>query len=140
MKVLTKNQELCIGCGACEEACSKAFFKEADREKSCIKVDLTSDKKITACTQCGGCLDVCPVLALKRDARGIVRLDKSRCVGCFMCVGYCLEEAMMHHSSSHEPFKCIACGICTKVCPTNALQIEDVEVEKLEKVTPASVY
>ncbi|MCT4564703.1 MAG: 4Fe-4S binding protein [Maledivibacter sp.] len=140
MKILTKNDELCIGCGACEEACSKAFFKEANRDKSCIKVDVSLEKKITACTQCGECMDQCPVLALKRDARGIIRVDKNRCVGCLMCVGYCTEGAMMYHSSSHEPFKCIACGICTRVCPTNALKIEDVEVEMLEKVTPATIF
>lgn len=140
MKVLTKNDELCIGCGACETACSKAFFKEENREKSCIRIDLSSEKKITACTQCGECIDQCPVLALKRDARGIVRLDRNRCVGCLMCVGYCLEEAMFYHRDSHEPFKCIACGICTKVCPTSALKIEEIEAEKLEKVTPASIF
>jgi formate hydrogenlyase subunit 6/NADH:ubiquinone oxidoreductase subunit I len=23
----------------------------------------------------------------------------------------------------HNPFKCIACGVCTKACPTDAIKI-----------------
>ncbi|HSH35252.1 4Fe-4S binding protein [Schnuerera sp.] len=122
MKYLVKNPELCIECKACEEACSKVFFKENNGEKSRIRIG--GDKKITACTQCGECIDICPVEALYRDEKGIIRLDKEKCVGCLMCVGFCPEFAMFEHEDYIEPFNCIACGICVKSCPTGAIYIE----------------
>ncbi|MCF6464518.1 4Fe-4S dicluster domain-containing protein [Clostridium sp. Cult2] len=126
MKYLVANPELCIECRACEEACSKAYFKENNREKSRIRIGgNNSRKKITACTQCGECIDICPVEALYRDEKGIVRLDKKKCVGCFMCVGFCPEFAMFDHEDYLEPFNCIACGICVNSCPTEAIHIEE---------------
>jgi len=124
LKVLRKKEELCISCGACEEKCSSIYFKEKNREKSCI---LVKDKKITVCSQCGVCIDICPVEAISRDKKGIVRINKKDCVGCFMCVGFCPEEAMMQHDDYIEPFKCIACGLCVKECPTGAIYIEEIE-------------
>ncbi len=120
MKFLAKNDALCIGCGECEQVCSKTYFKESDREKSTIQIN---DKKITVCTQCGECIDVCSVGAISRDKNGIVRINKKLCVGCFMCVGFCPELAMMMHGDLLEPFKCIACGKCAKICPTQAIYI-----------------
>ncbi|WDV44397.1 4Fe-4S binding protein [Clostridiaceae bacterium M8S5] len=126
MKKLIINKDLCIGCHDCQEVCSKAFFKEKNLNKSSIKVTEIVDgaNKINHCNQCGTCIDICPVQAIYRDKNGIVRINKKKCVGCFMCVGYCPEAAMMQHDDYLEPFKCIACGLCTKKCPTGALSIE----------------
>lgn len=126
MKRLIKDETLCIGCGACEEKCSTAYFKESNREKSRIKVEKMEHwNRITICTQCGVCAEVCPTLALKKDIPGVVRLNKKECVGCFICVGFCPEDAMMQHDDYHEPFKCISCGLCTEVCPTGAIKIRE---------------
>ena len=128
MKVLTKNENICIECHQCEDACSTAFFKELNREKSTIKVERTGKGEInlTTCTQCGVCIDVCPVEAIYRDKNGIVRINKKECVGCFMCVGACPEGAMMYNKDLIEPFKCVSCGICTNNCPTGAIEIKDI--------------
>jgi Fe-S-cluster-containing hydrogenase component 2 len=126
MKRLIKDESLCIGCGACEEKCSTAYFKENNREKSRIKVEKMEHwNRLTICTQCGVCAEVCPTMALKKDILGVVRLDKKECVGCFICVGFCPEDAMMQHDDYHEPFKCISCGLCTQVCPTGAIKIRE---------------
>lgn len=124
MKVLTKKPELCIQCHACETACSNTWFKEDNADKSCIRIkDENNQAKITACTQCGECLPICPVEALTRDKNGVIRIDKKACVGCFMCVGFCPELSMMMHEAHIEPFKCTACGQCAKACPAGALEI-----------------
>ena len=125
MKRLVKDESKCIGCGKCEEVCSKAFFKEADASLSCVKVQEIENNahKLTICTQCGECAKVCPIEALTIDSKGIVRINKKDCVGCLMCVGFCPENAMMQHDDYTEPFKCIACGLCAKNCPTGALKI-----------------
>lgn len=128
MKVLKKIEEKCIGCHLCEEACSKAYFKESNKEKSAIRIaeNSNSHNNITACTQCGECIEICPVKAIYRDAKGIVRINKEICVGCFMCVGFCPEGSMFMHDDYIEPFKCISCGLCVKECPTGAIYIEDI--------------
>ncbi|MBN2260405.1 MAG: 4Fe-4S binding protein [Clostridiales bacterium] len=128
MKVLTKNENICVECHQCEDACSVAFFKAADREKSSVRVDRkkTGEINLTTCTQCGVCIDVCPVQAISRDKNGIVRINKKECVGCFMCVAACPEDAMMYNKDLIEPFKCVSCGICTQECPTGAIKIEDI--------------
>jgi len=127
LKVLSKKEELCIGCHACEEICSTAFFKEKDISKASLRVSETAEKQyiITTCTQCGECIDICPVEAIYRDKNGVVKIKKNICVGCFMCVGFCPELAMFQHDAHIEPFKCTACGLCVKGCPTGALFIED---------------
>ena len=97
-----------------------------------IKVDGGKKQKIDVCTQCGVCIDICPVEVITRDKRGVVRIGKKDCVGCFMCVGFCPEDAMMMHDDYIEPFKCIACGLCAKKCPTGAIVVEDIEIETKE--------
>lgn len=126
MKVLKKKPDLCIQCHACESTCSNTWFKEDNPQKSCIRIGEKGEGgvAITSCTQCGECIPICPVEAIKRDKNGIVRINKSICVGCFMCVGYCPELAMFMHEEYLEPFKCVACGQCAKTCPTSAIFIE----------------
>ena len=41
---------------------------------------------------CEGCVEVCPVGALKRE--DIVKLDKSLCIDCGSCVGVCKHDAI----------------------------------------------
>jgi len=124
---LAVKSELCIGCRLCEEICSKAYRKDNNREKSAIRVEENGDKGylIHVCNQCGNCIDICQVPALSRDKNGVVRIKKDICVGCLACVGNCPTENMYYHDTLTEPFKCIACGLCAKECPSGALEIEE---------------
>ena len=124
MKILVHKQELCTGCRACEVACSTAYFKTPDRNKSAIRI-INNDNSFHArkCTQCGECIDMCTAHAIYRDKNGVVRIDKKLCVGCLGCVGYCSELVMFYDDNLTEPFKCIACNICVKACPENALEV-----------------
>lgn len=126
MKILKARPELCIACHKCETTCASTWFKEENIDKSCIIIKKDEvEVKITTCTQCGECISVCPVQAINRDRNGIVRINKEMCVGCFMCVGFCPEGAMIMHEDMIEPFKCISCGQCVKVCMTKALYISE---------------
>jgi anaerobic carbon-monoxide dehydrogenase iron sulfur subunit len=122
-KLLTK-EELCTGCGACEQTCSQTYFKENNREKSTIRITVSEGIKITVCSQCGSCIDICSASAIYRDKTGVVRIKKDLCVGCLACVGFCPEGAMFQHNDLLEPIKCVACGICVKQCPTAAIALE----------------
>ena len=127
MKLLEKDHSLCIQCGVCEEVCSNTYFKTKNYDKSCIQINKEDDPFINVCNQCGVCIDICPTKAINSDKLGVVRINKKDCVGCFMCVGFCPEEAMRQHDEYIEPFKCIACGLCAKECPSGAIYITTKE-------------
>lgn len=51
--------------------------------------------KCSSCScggKCEGCVEVCPVGALKRE--DIVKIDKEKCIDCGMCVKACKHGAM----------------------------------------------
>ena len=125
MKKLAADSGKCSGCGACELACSKAFYKEENREKSAIRVSASDcgGYDIAVCDQCGDCVWVCSAVALSQAPNGVVRLNKKSCVGCLICVGECLRDYFFYNNDLPTPFKCSACGLCVKVCPTGALVI-----------------
>lgn len=123
MKVLQVKAELCVQCGECMSACSKAYFKEESKELSRIKVETkTGFANFNVCNQCGACIGVCPTRAIERDANGVVQVRKNKCTSCLMCVGFCPSASMFFDGSKQtEPFKCISCGICVKKCKAGAL-------------------
>ena len=125
MKKLTTDPGKCTGCGVCENVCSKAFYKSADRKKSAIRVepDDNGGYTIAVCDQCGVCKEMCQIMALKTTANGVVQLNKKICVGCLVCVGECLRNYMFYNDNLPTPFKCIACGLCAAQCEAGALEI-----------------
>jgi len=137
MKYLAKDDSKCIQCGLCEEICSTTYFKTNDVEKSCIHISKDGKPDINVCNQCGECINICPVQAIKRDKLGVVRINKKDCVGCFMCVGFCPENAMRQHDEFIEPFKCVACGLCAKKCPSGAIFIAEKEDEEAKELAYA---
>ncbi|HSW36588.1 MAG TPA: 4Fe-4S dicluster domain-containing protein [Candidatus Limnocylindrales bacterium] len=129
MKIVGKNEIKCTLCGNCETICSIYYFKGDNWEKSSIRVEeISADPgvDIRVCNQCGKCVDVCPALALSRNKKGTVILNKKGCIGCFNCVGICPAGAMFWQENLVEPFKCIACSRCTKECPTEAIFMQEV--------------
>ena len=125
MRKLVPDSSKCTGCGACESACSKAFYKEENREKSAIRITANESGgyEISVCDQCGDCMWLCSAMALKRTPKGVVSLNKKACVGCLICVGECLRDYFYYNKELPTPFKCSACGICIKSCPEAALKI-----------------
>ena len=126
MKKLISYAEKCTGCGACEEICSRTYFKTADRSKSAIRVTKDGDSYIVeVCDQCGDCIKMCSPRAVLRAKNGVVRITGDKCVGCLICVSECLRGFMHYHDAEPIPFKCVACGICVKQCEAGALSLTD---------------
>ena len=138
MKVLVFKPELCDGCGICEETCSRTWFKEANAEKSAIRITKAPGQpdryQASICSQCGECIDICQTMAIWRDKRGIVRIKKKLCVGCLSCVGFCPIDAMAKSDARLEPFKCISCGACVRACPEKALELFEVKIDGIKEI------
>ena len=128
MKKLITDPVKCTGCGVCEKVCSGTYHKSEDREKSAIRVNTADDGSysIAVCDQCGECRGMCSTISLTTADNGVVRLDKKTCVGCLICVGECLRDYMFYHDDLPVPFKCVACGLCAKQCPSGALAVHDI--------------
>ncbi len=66
------------------------------------------------------CRFLCPLGAIygffNKFALLGVRLDKSKCIDCGLCVDHCKMD--IKHVGDHE---CINCGECISVCPTQAI-------------------
>lgn len=124
MKYLKTYPEKCVGCHTCENICSQMFFKKEEIERSCVRVlEKTEGFDLTVCNQCGKCMEICPTMALTRNAQGVVMLNKTKCIGCLACVSICPTQVMRFVKKDLTPFKCIACGACAAKCPTQALEI-----------------
>ncbi|WP_202318929.1 4Fe-4S binding protein [Archaeoglobus neptunius] len=57
---------------------------------------------------------------------GAVQKDDEKCVHCGACISICPTEALKFNGEKRvivEAEKCVHCGACTKVCPTEALTL-----------------
>jgi len=94
-----------------------------------------------SCLGHGDCVSVCPVNAIKVNAKGIAEVDEEACVSCGKCAKECPKNviAMMPQSqrvtvlcSSREKgaqarkscaVACIGCGLCARTCPVDAITV-----------------
>ena len=108
-KLVAKKDVRCMACLSCVKACTEAFYKVFDPDKSCI--------------QCGKCMRVCEHEAITQNPKtGVYMINKKNCVGCGKCVEVCPMKVMVH-KADNPVSKCIACGIWVKACPMEILEI-----------------
>ena len=122
-KLMVKKGSTCMACLECVRACSEAFYKEFDPDKSCIQVVEKKSVRPLACPQCRKCAEVCEAGAIKQNAKGVYMVNKKLCTGCGKCVEACPFGLMVKAETSPTASKCIACGICAKACPMDVLEV-----------------
>ena len=125
-KLSVKKGSTCMACLECVRACSTAFYKEFDPDKSCIQiVEKNGAVKPNVCIQCGKCAKVCEAGAITQNPKtGVYMINKKLCTGCGKCAEVCPFQVMVPPAvSGANASKCIACGICVKACPMEILEI-----------------
>jgi len=67
------------------------------------------------------------------NARYLVRIKEDDCTGCEACIPRCQMDAlkMVDGRLSRDEIRCIGCGICMWVCPTEALVLEPRPASKI---------
>ena len=123
-KLAAKKNVECMACLQCVAACSEAFYKEFDEEKSCVRIVAKgAGAKPNTCIQCGKCMRTCEHEAITQNPKtGVYMINKKLCTGCGECVAACPRKVM---TLGQTATKCIACGICAKACPMELLSVEE---------------
>lgn len=137
------DSTLCIGCGACYQACKEFnHLPRAQRDylsDNLSAVTFTVVKKQSGrfvrqmCMHCETptCASVCPVKALEKTDEGPVVYHEDRCIGCRYCMQACPFNVPKYQWTSTLPRvrKCSLCAgrlaaglptACSEACPTGA--------------------
>jgi carbon-monoxide dehydrogenase iron sulfur subunit len=127
-KVVIFDSGKCRGCLSCMVACATINEGIGDLNMSRVRVAPFWYEGFfvpLVCQQCEkpSCVSVCPMNALTKNAEtGVVELDKSRCIGCKLCLGVCPFGNITFVDGTAA--KCNTCEgdpTCVKVCQWEAL-------------------
>ena len=100
--------------------------------------DLSMSWLPTMCHHCSDapCVRACPTGTLwRREADGVVVLDRDKCIGCQRCGEECPYDALSFDPELGTADKCDLCAhrhaesrrpICEMVCPTRAIHFGDI--------------
>ncbi len=130
----------CLGFGTCEKACP---FDAIHVKNGVAVVD---EEK---CKACGKCIDVCPrhIIALEpyktkkhvsipcsSKAKGpvVIKACSNGCIACSLCAKACPKEAITvsDNLARIDYDKCVGCGLCAQKCPRGLITVDGVVPEK----------
>ncbi len=125
----------CIGCRACEHACSECETHKGHSMIHLEYIERSSSVQTVpvVCMHCHSptCADVCPADAIKRSGDGrVMTARKPRCIACSNCVLACPFGVPKMMTDFDLMMKCDMCydrtstgrkPMCASVCPSGAL-------------------
>ncbi|MCQ1536795.1 (Fe-S)-binding protein [Methanosarcina sp. KYL-1] len=134
------NPARCIGCYSCMRACARTWYNTISLKNSRINIQTKGGIETPyAQIVCHACVDppcmrACPIGALTKRKGGGVNFNREICDGCGKCVEACLMGAI-HLDVENKAVICKHCGVCTKFCPHDVLEMIEVEDSGEVKVT-----
>lgn len=139
----------CVGCRCCEVACNEQNNNPADiKWRRVGEMEggefpiFTQMFNSMSCNHCidPECLKGCPTNSyIKIDKTGIVVHEDDTCIGCQYCTWNCPYEVPTFHEERKIVTKCHMCHerldigqtpACVQACPSGAIEIEVVNVQK----------
>jgi len=67
----------------------------------------------------------------------MVRIDTEKCTGCALCVKDCFPRNLtLENGKAKVIGRCLQCGHCVAVCPANAAEIPDYDMEDVADILP----
>jgi len=106
-----------------------------EQARRCLLCHVQTIYDAEKCVLCGACTDVCPYYCLKLVPFEDLELDRST------------EESLRYHytlsgnsisAMIKDDERCIRCGLCALVCPTDAMTMERMWYTEVESISEAA--
>ena len=134
--------------GGCH-AVKKMDYSEQDCAAAAALCEGGPLECVYGCLGCGSCVSACRFDAIHINENGVAEVDEEKCIGCGACARKCPRQLIRLRlkDNSIVPLcsnldkgidpqtkkgaktvcstSCIACGLCAKQCPADAIHIED---------------
>jgi len=86
-------------CNCCRCCCEALLAYRRLGYSANINTNFISRPSDEPCTECGECIERCPVNAIELDKRedgnSYARIDSGRCIGCGVCVRFCPSQSVV---------------------------------------------
>ena len=105
--VAVVDEDLCVGCMACAQACPRNLIVPVEPDKNVViacnsmaKGAVTGRACTVGCIGCGLCKKICPNDAITVD-KFLARIDYSKCTQCGLCATVCPKKLIKDSKVEH---------------------------------------
>ncbi len=110
----------------------KVFEEQEARDEAqrCLYCHINTIYDSEKCVICNACVDVCPEFCLRLVPADLLEMDQDQKKIVFNNLN--LTKSDVITAMIKDDDKCIRCGLCAIVCPTDAMTMETFEFEEKE--------
>lgn len=113
---------------------AKAIVRKADDDGLVHVIMNSKSRQHFICNCCDDCCQTLPVfikegVKMLAPSRFTAKVDEDLCSGCESCLERCFFGALTmtdDMTAVVEPEKCMGCGLCVSVCPSEAIDLQEI--------------